>query len=252
MRTAIADWKPVDKELEPNALRVVRSTSNHLVVAGPGAGKTELLAQRACFLLETNSCRVPRRILALCFKRDAARALRERVVLRCGPEAGRRFVSKTYDSFVKGMIDRLSSALPEEYRPSKPYRLVLSDADLRKEIDRALRTHAQGTDRRGFVSTNTVKQIFYTLPKKPFPLEASPTDAGSVLLLHVWAQLLAAKEGSALNFRLLTRLAEYLFATSTALRRALHATYSHVFLDEFQDTTGIQYDLVRGLFGGSQ
>lgn len=47
-------WKPADGiELEKNAEIVVKSNCNYLVIAGPGSGKTELLAQRACFLLQT-------------------------------------------------------------------------------------------------------------------------------------------------------------------------------------------------------
>jgi hypothetical protein len=42
------NWRPIGvDELEANALNVVRSTNNRSVIAGPGAGKTELLAQRA-------------------------------------------------------------------------------------------------------------------------------------------------------------------------------------------------------------
>jgi hypothetical protein len=48
------DWAPIDvDELEANAMVVVRSTDNRSVIAGPGAGKTELLAQRAAYLLQT-------------------------------------------------------------------------------------------------------------------------------------------------------------------------------------------------------
>ena len=48
------DWTPIGvEELEANAMSVVRSTENRSVVAGPGAGKTELLAQRAAYLLQT-------------------------------------------------------------------------------------------------------------------------------------------------------------------------------------------------------
>jgi len=48
------DWKPVGVgALEANALKVVRSADNRSVIAGPGAGKTELLAQRAAYLLQT-------------------------------------------------------------------------------------------------------------------------------------------------------------------------------------------------------
>ena len=67
------NWGPIGvEELEPNAMPVVRSTDNRSVIAGPGTGKTELLAQRAAFLLQTGAAPAPCRILAISFKRDAA------------------------------------------------------------------------------------------------------------------------------------------------------------------------------------
>lgn len=47
---------------------------------------------------------------------------------------------------------------------------------------------------------------------------------------------------------MISRIVEYLFRLNPKLLRAIRATYSHVFLDEFQDTTLIQYDLVRTIF----
>ena len=56
----VDEWIPADGFiLEPKAIDTVKSEQNVLVIAGPGAGKTELLAQRACFLLETNKCPYP-------------------------------------------------------------------------------------------------------------------------------------------------------------------------------------------------
>lgn len=44
------DWQPADDmTLERTAMNIARRSNNKLVVAGPGAGKTELLAQKACF-----------------------------------------------------------------------------------------------------------------------------------------------------------------------------------------------------------
>lgn len=46
-------WVPTDGlELEPEALLAVKETRNTLVEAGPGSGKTELLSQKANFLLQ--------------------------------------------------------------------------------------------------------------------------------------------------------------------------------------------------------
>jgi hypothetical protein len=59
-RIAAEDWTPVGVEaLEANAFDVVRSTENRSVIAGPGAGKTELLAQRAAYLLQTGGSPPP-------------------------------------------------------------------------------------------------------------------------------------------------------------------------------------------------
>lgn len=70
------DWRPIGvNDLEPAAWAALRCSSNAAVVAGPGAGKTEFLAQRACYLLQTGLCPAPRRILAISFKTDAAKNL---------------------------------------------------------------------------------------------------------------------------------------------------------------------------------
>jgi|SRR5258707_443467 superfamily I DNA/RNA helicase len=81
------EWKPAGIDaLEDNALDVVRSTNNRFVIAGPGSGKTELLAQRASFLLQCGVSPPPQRILAISYKRDAAFNIAKRVSARCHPE----------------------------------------------------------------------------------------------------------------------------------------------------------------------
>jgi DNA helicase II / ATP-dependent DNA helicase PcrA len=118
------EWRPVDvPELEPAVEEAVRASFNAVVVAGPGAGKTELLAQRACYLLQTDLCPAPRRILAISFKRDAARNLTERVAKRSDHELVRRFDSMTFDAFAKRLVDRFSRALPPRWRPSEDYKI---------------------------------------------------------------------------------------------------------------------------------
>ncbi len=101
-------WVPADGLiLEPNALRAAKEKIHSLALtAGPGAGKTEMLAQRADFLLRTGTCRYPKRILAISFKVDASRNLKERVRHRCGADLGSRFDSYTFHAFAKRLIDR--------------------------------------------------------------------------------------------------------------------------------------------------
>lgn len=79
---------------------------------GPnGSGKTEMLAQRADFLLRTGTCRYPKRILAISFKVDASKNLKERVQRRCGSDLASRFDSFTFHAFAKRVIDRFRPIL---------------------------------------------------------------------------------------------------------------------------------------------
>ena len=96
------DWKPsAGIRIEGKALEIVKSVKPTSILAGPGAGKTELLAQRATFLLSTGLCPPPRKILAIAFKVDAARNLHERVSERCETMQAQRFESLTLDAFAK-------------------------------------------------------------------------------------------------------------------------------------------------------
>ena len=161
-------------------------TQSLALTAGPGAGKTEMLAQRADFLLRTGSCRYPRRILAISFKVDSSRNLKERVRRRCGLTLAARFDSHTFHAFAKRIIDR--------------FRMALVGADA--------------------------------------------IDAGyTVGLQRIGRQQIAFED--------LVPFAIQILRSCPAAKRAVQITYGHVFLDEFQDCTAHQYELIREAFLGS-
>jgi len=184
----IEEWHPADAlVLEPNALKAVRERERSVALtAGPGAGKTELLAQRADFLLRTGLCSYPQRILAISFKVDASRSLRNRVRLRCGPSLASRFDSHTFHAFSKRLIDRFRPALSDEDALDPDYTI--------------------GNVRYGR------SQITYG-ELVPFAVE--------------------------------------ILKLSDVARNAVRQTYSHVFLDEFQDCTDAQFKLIRAAFEGT-
>jgi superfamily I DNA/RNA helicase len=109
----VTQWSPSGGlSLEPNALSAVREVARNVALtAGPGAGKTELLAQRADFLLRTGVCRYPKRILAISFKVDASQNLKARVRERCEYVLATRFDSHTFHAFSMRIIDRFRLAL---------------------------------------------------------------------------------------------------------------------------------------------
>jgi superfamily I DNA/RNA helicase len=182
------EWRPSEGlTLEPNALKAATEQDRCLALtAGPGAGKTEMLAQRADFLLRTGTCRYPNRILAISFKVDASRNLKDRVRKRCGSDLSSRLDSYTFHAFAKRIIDR--------FRPV----LIGNDA-----LD------------------PDYKIGFWKITRRQ------------------------------IEFSDLVPLAIEILNKSQVARNAIRKTYSDVFLDEFQDCTDKQYQLVKLAFQGT-
>lgn len=233
-------WKSRDVELDIEAYQAMNSLGHTMVLAGPGAGKTEILAQRASFLLETGQVSPPRKILAISFKSDAARNLEDRVRLRCGKELSTRFESRTYDSFAKNILDRFRLGLDPYYSLQSNYEII-TDWNSIKEI--------------GVINYKLEYQdkIWRQLFNKDLHKYKLPLLESNSLVHRMWKVLLQGSDQTkpGITFKMITRLAEYILRSNPLLRKALQSTYSHVFLDEFQDTTNLQYDLLMTAFTGS-
>jgi superfamily I DNA/RNA helicase len=254
-RVSPDQWTPIGVEaLEANAMAVVRSTTNRSVIAGPGAGKTELLAQRAAFLLQTATSRPPRRILAISFKRDAATNLAARVGKRCHRTHARRLDSMTFDAFAKGLVDRFGQALPERWRPRPDYEIMFpNDAAVRGFLLQDVGAPPKAIGTYADLQAISIKRFERSLlVGKPLPVAgwAKPT-VGEWAADRFWQSSLHEGTKTFLSFPMIGRLAELLLSVNPMARDALRLTYSHLFMDEFQDTTQIQYDLVRTIFLGT-
>ena len=228
------EWHPKgDIDLEKAALGAVKDVTNSLVIAGPGAGKTELLAQKLDYLFSTNKCISPKKILALSFKTDAASNLKERVKKRYGAEYASRFTSLTYSAFEKRILDQFRDALPEDIRPARDY--LIDDWDVIKETlyENDINVHGMRmSDIRSYVE-NIILNDGYNHKFKTDLLKGA-LDNKPVLL-----------------YRQITKLATHIIDTNEYIRKALQMTYDFVFLDEFQDTTYAQYNLLKTCFLGS-
>jgi len=227
------EWLPEgDIILEEAALGAVKDVNNCLVIAGPGAGKTELLAQKLDYLFSTNKCISPKKILALSFKTDAASNLKERVKKRYGEEYASRFTSLTYSAFEKMILDQFRGALPENIRPTSDY--MIEELEIIKEV----------LDRNGLDTTgmrmNRIKEIAESIV-----LSEKDTSIKNDLLKGTLSNK------PVLLYRQITKLATYIIDTNEYIRKALQMTYEFVFLDEFQDTTYDQYYLLKTCFLGS-
>ena len=247
-------WQPHDIELEPEANAAIRDVDHCIViVAGPGSGKTELLAQKACFLLETGICASPYRILAVSFKRDAARNLKERVILRSGQELASRFDSLTFDAFSKGLLDRFRGALPTLFQPSPNYSINFSIQN--RYYMRDLLNQLPPSEGLTMAEVQQIQEsnfeIRYLCGELLPPTGIKGDDIGHRAARALWHYLLHRQNPPQVSFPMISRMADLLLRTNPHLLAALRQTYPFVFLDEFQDTTSLQYALTHTCFSGT-
>lgn len=244
-------WCPIDvDELEPAAWEALRAEGSNTVIAGPGAGKTEFLAQRAAYLLQTGLCPAPQRILAISFKRAAAANLGQRVRDRL-PDHASRFVSMTFDAFTKNLVDRFRATLPEEWTLHGDYALRFPSVAEQRDFLENLSATAESSMQPALFALprgNFVTEIIGSHPL-PVPIPQETSDSTEFAALAWWKQRYLDPRPQGVDFTMINRLAELLVRNTPHLSRGLALTYPFVFVDEFQDTTYAQYSFLRSIFG---
>lgn len=225
--------------LEKEAKEILLSERNILVQAGPGAGKTELLAQKAFYIFENNLLKKHKKILSISFKKDSADNLRDRVIQRCGSKHSNNFYSLTFDAFCKMLIDQFRNGIPLEYRPSKDY-LILTK-NISNEFAKIYEDIFDIKMRNSYEKNSLAKKI----ENADLIKLTNNSD-----LYHIWQNLIHSFP-SRMTFKMINCLAIYLLVNNKYILKALQHTFEYVFLDEFQDTTELQYELIKKIFKDS-
>ncbi|WP_199084481.1 ATP-dependent helicase [Bosea sp. ASV33] len=257
-------WRPIGvPAMEPAAEAAIRARGSALVVAGPGTGKTELLGQRAAFLLQTGGCLHPRRILAISFKRDAASNLRDRVERRCGRLLAGALDSMTFDAFAKQLLDRFSAALPSHLALGGSY--GIAGFASRASLNELQRFVVNGLDEPGHpahwaktiigkkpvaAKIHSVGLDDFTRSVQALCLHPLSIESHAAFLQLVQLRATLTSGNPLLGFPMIGRMAQAIINANPRIRAAIRATYGHVFLDEFQDTTSTQYGLIESIFAG--
>lgn len=243
-------WRPrgID-QLEPVADTVVRRLDNVCVQASPGAGKTELLAQKVGYLLETGACRAPQRILAISFKRDAAANLRRRARARIGRLAG-RFDSLTFDAFTKSLLDQFGNTLRPPWRPDSGYTINVElsfPKPAMKALDAAATHYGWNSQQRG--SLDAANFVTGVVGTTVLQVDGVSTDTvADQAVAFWWDKLYLSNDSPQVDFTMINRLARLIVDTVPSVRQGLRATYPYVLIDELQDTNHAQYDFLHALF----
>lgn len=204
------DWLSADGiTLTSEQFDVVRAIDKNIaIIAGPGTGKTEVLAQKATYLLQTRICRAPFRILTLCYTIDAAANIRERVQQRCPSDLAHRFQSMTSDSFIISLVRRFAASLPDWLKIERDFEIQSFSHKEKTKLDVLIENVDDET-----------KNLY-----------------------------LDAAMNNCFNYDMCRKMAYYIVRNNTNIRISLSNTYKYIFLDEFQDMTDSHYETLKLLF----
>ena len=259
-----------------------------VIIAGAGSGKTTVMAARVVWLVGTGQVR-PEEVLGLTFTRKAAAELSARVrsaLLAAGAvdtegidEAGEQLIM-TYDAFAARLVNdhglrigvegearvitgaarfrlasRVVSAAPGPFRhlsrlkPDSVTDQVLHlDGDLTSHLASAAEVRAESE---AFVAeahsapTNNRKQMYASLR------EAAAKAGERVELIELAEAYQALKrERGTVEFADQMAVAARLAREAPEVSAALRAQFRVVLLDEYQDTSSAQAQLLQELFSG--
>jgi len=222
----------------PQQEAVVHGDGPVLVVAGAGSGKTRVLTRRIAYLINVLH-RPAWTILAVTFTNKAAGEMRERVLSLAGEDA-KEVALGTFHSVCLRILRR------ERSRAGRPNFTIYDPSDQQNVMKQALLT-AQIRDPRMTpgVTLSLVSKLKNELIRPQAYVPASYTDELVGKVYPVYQELL--RKNNAYDFDdLLSETVELFKAEPEVLERYADR-YSHVLVDEYQDTNHAQYVLVTML-----
>ncbi|MCC6217639.1 MAG: UvrD-helicase domain-containing protein [Polyangiaceae bacterium] len=225
---------------DPQRAAVEHEAGPLLVFAGAGSGKTRVITHRIARLLEHHRV-PPYRVLAVTFTNKAAAEMRARVSALAGPEVTSDLWAGTFHAVCARLLRRYHAEVGLERSFT-----IYDDSDQRALVARVAKT--LGYDDRQHPPKQVLSWIHAQKREARAPGEAEPilpAHAAAAEIYGGYQRALAAANAVDFDDLLLhvMRLAESESPAGSELR----ARFSHVLVDEFQDTNAVQYRLVRAL-----
>ena len=214
-----------------------------LILAGPGSGKTRVIAHRVAYLIRT--CGVsPHRIMAVTFTNKAAREMEERLNKLIGLALDKLTIG-TFHALCARILRRDGQAIGIDSRF-----VIYDDDDQISLLKRSLQEI--GLDPKQYAPRAISSAISAAKSRTIAPKEyAKHTNSyfeevvGRVY--ERYQQLLT--ESSALDFDDLLMKTVELFRKNKETLEKYQSRYLHIMVDEFQDTNLVQYELIKMLGG---
>ncbi|MBC2575327.1 ATP-dependent helicase [Peptostreptococcus canis] len=235
-------------DLNPAQKQAVEKTEGPvLILAGAGSGKTKVLTTRIAYLVEDKNVN-PGNILAITFTNKAANEMRERVENMVGESSHDMWISTFHSCCVKILRKDINKI---GYNRS----FVIYDASdqitLVKECIKELDLNDKKFEPKSIISTISSAKDKLMDPKE------FARQAGTDFWLKTVAEVYAIYQerlirSSALDFDDLIFKTVELLKTNEDVLNFYRGKFRYIMVDEYQDTSRAQYELVKMLAMGHQ
>lgn len=216
-----------------------------MVIAGPGSGKTRVLTYRIAHLLKSGI--PPWQILALTFTNKAAREMKERIERVVGGDAYKVWAGTFHSLFAR--ILRV-----EAHRIDYPNDFSIYDTDDSKSvIKEVLKSMSLNTkeynvgavrSRISSAKSNLITPKLYA--KNEEMLEHDKMNRRPMTHMIYAKYVAKCKRAGAMDFDdLLLQMFKLLYTNPDNIRAKYQRQFSHVLVDEFQDTNFLQYEILK-------
>ena len=215
-----------------------------LIVAGPGSGKTRVITQRIAWLVREQGV-APWRILAVTFTNKAAREMRERLGALLGDEVDELWLG-TFHRICVRMLRRDGEQIgvPQSFA-------IFDDDDQMRLVSATIKD--LHLDPRNFPTRQVLSRISRNKSEGVSPEDAAAQTASyfDEVVARVWERYRdGMRTAQALDFDDLLNRALELFEVEEVAER-YRRRFEHTLIDEFQDTSVVQYELARAWSAGS-
>lgn len=231
-------------ELNPHQRKAVHTLSGPLLVlAGAGSGKTRVITYRIVELIRSGI--QPSRILAVTFTNKAAKEMKQRALELLGRRR-RRVESPEISTFhslcvriLRRHIDRLG--YPKQFA-------IYDTGDQESLARNALRDIRVGHEKLRPGELVSLIGNWKTNAVRPQEAERVARDDKEQLAALAYERYQAAlKAAGAVDFDDILLCTEELFEKFPEVRFAESSRFDHLLIDEYQDTNGLQYRIVKAL-----
>ena len=230
-------------DLNPQQRRAVKYLDGPLLVlAGAGSGKTRVITRKIAYLVD--ECGIDaRHIAAITFTNKAAREMRERVGELLPGKRGKGLTVSTFHSL--GLQILRHEARRIGYKPRFS---VLDAADAQQILADILKTSDKNSLRQAAATVSNWKNALLT-PGGALNAAVDEAERQVALAYQSYQDTLRAYQ--AMDFDDLIRMTVLLFQEHPEALATWQGRLRYLLVDEYQDTNGAQYALLKLLAGSA-